>query len=582
MFLGSLNEYQSNSALYAVCDFKWKVCRLLFIGMALLFGALASDTLHAQQQTMPVQQPDPLIQVEYGTHEFRSPITRRTLSPLHMNLTYAPVSHYFYGLLQYEGAPLHRFDLRTGERTFFSLDSIPLTVRRYMEDPSTTDLLFWDWSVGKVYRLTSEGQTTRLDQSFTHRNQYGHAPWIGMDGTIYAFGGYGLFTGKNIVTFFNQNIRSWTLLPISDNSVPPPPQSGALAIPNTDRTLVYIIGRKELYQMNPNVQNQRSGLGIWSLEPRKGQWHYHGQIPWNRSTNVNSSLTMHPSGDFFLMPVIGTNSSSHDIIAYFPLTGRTIALSQLGIRTASSDGIADVFWSDHDQAYYFVHSSWLVQQDEKLLTFNRITIPDPQAFVKAYGSAEVAAAEIPIVRYVFIVLLLTAAIALQWYRKRREILYEEGLQHDEQDGLSDVDSHDDVPTQKVIGSVRTDEIQQDRSIGDGFVCQVTGPDHQGAFRILTRRGIPIFIDTDNEVRLLALLVQKARIQPGTFVSSDEVDALLIPHHPSADYIRRVRNITVNRLSAAFDETGDNDLILKQKMKTDKRKVEYRLSEKVQV
>jgi hypothetical protein len=49
----------------------------------------------------------------------------------------------------------------------------------------------------------------RLDNSFPQRNQYFAAPFV-YDNNIYLFGGYGLFTHKNLITKYNFKIGEWT------------------------------------------------------------------------------------------------------------------------------------------------------------------------------------------------------------------------------------------------------------------------------------------------------------------------------------------------------------------------------------
>ena len=53
---------------------------------------------------------------------------------------------------------------------------------------------------------------------------------------------------------------------------------------------------------------------------------------------------------------------------------------------------------------------------------------------------------------------------------------------------------------------------------------------------------------DSENALMRLLALNLRDHPENYVLSDDIDAPLIPDHPSPDYIRRMRNITVIRLA----------------------------------
>jgi len=530
----------------------------------------------------------PLVHVTYATHTFRLPETIPKTNIVSTSFAYGSQSHQFYARINYDQSPLHRFSMESGEHTSFPVDPMPKTTRLFAEDPSTGGLLFWDESVGQVFTMTQQGEVTRIDDSFTHRNQYGHAPWIDQDGSIYAFGGYGLFTSKSVVTYFSKNRRSWSLLSIHDTTNEPPAQSRALAISDLVRNQVFIVASTRDFNPDPQVNVTNRNLGVWRLITDDGRWEYLSEIPWERNTASQAVDAMHPSGDFFLLPVVLPNTTNGDIIAYFPETRTYIRMGEIGIRTGANDGVFKVFWSDTDQAFYFAHRHWLVSHNVFIITLNRLTIPDPAAFTKAYGQAEIHAQSVPVVRYVFIAVLLLMTIAIHWYRKRRDVLFEEELaekivESDQRPELfvDNSNAEEFSPNNDVAQDAGSADKTSRYSVKAGYDCRVTGPDESGYYHIVSPDGTDIPVESENEIKLLSLLLAHRAINGGRFTSSDEVDALLIPEHPSADYIRRVRNITVKRLSELFDETGTPELLFRRKMKSDKRKVEYRLSEKVQ-
>jgi len=60
----------------------------------------------------------------------------------------------------------------------------------------------------------------RIDKSYLHNNQFDAATFVYKD-EIYFFGGYGLFTTKNILTKFDFKLNEWVLVDISnDNNSP--------------------------------------------------------------------------------------------------------------------------------------------------------------------------------------------------------------------------------------------------------------------------------------------------------------------------------------------------------------------------
>lgn len=64
----------------------------------------------------------------------------------------------------------------------------------------------------------------RIDKSFRHRNQYGAIPFA-KDSTIYLYGGYGLFTFKNILTTYNLKYGEWYSVQMNNHEIIPPSSS---------------------------------------------------------------------------------------------------------------------------------------------------------------------------------------------------------------------------------------------------------------------------------------------------------------------------------------------------------------------
>ena len=98
--------------------------------------------------------------------------------------------------LHIEQVPLFQYNLSTRELKIRDVSTTPRTVRNLGEDPRNGNMLLWDDSIGQVYRLEDTGPPVRIDNAITHRNPYGHTSWIDAEGSIYAYGGYGLFAQK--------------------------------------------------------------------------------------------------------------------------------------------------------------------------------------------------------------------------------------------------------------------------------------------------------------------------------------------------------------------------------------------------
>jgi hypothetical protein len=83
----------------------------------------------------------------------------------------------------------------------------------YLWNEKDHSMLLWDHQVGRVWRWNPfENMVKRLDNSFKHMNQAGHAALVLKDNDIYAYGGYGLWTYKNFMTKFDTTSREWHLL----------------------------------------------------------------------------------------------------------------------------------------------------------------------------------------------------------------------------------------------------------------------------------------------------------------------------------------------------------------------------------
>ena len=71
------------------------------------------------------------------------------------------------------------------------------------------DLNFIERGCGRVLRLV-KNRILRIDHSFSHRNQYDGAVTVFMD-TIYYIGGYGFFTVKDLVTYYDEGLGQWLM-----------------------------------------------------------------------------------------------------------------------------------------------------------------------------------------------------------------------------------------------------------------------------------------------------------------------------------------------------------------------------------
>ena len=74
---------------------------------------------------------------------------------------------------------------------------------------------------GGSVKLFEDGKFTRVDNTYPHRNQHYGCPFLFND-EFYLFGGYGLFTHKNIITKYNNTTGGWSQVQTYGDELPSP------------------------------------------------------------------------------------------------------------------------------------------------------------------------------------------------------------------------------------------------------------------------------------------------------------------------------------------------------------------------
>lgn len=120
----------------------------------------------------------------------------------------------------------------------------------------------------------------RVDNSFLHRNQY-FASTFTYKNKIYFFGGYGLFTYKNILTKYNIQSKEWE--EEETFGVPPSPRRFALSVIVKDD--FYVFGGYEKDEDN-FLQNKGVEPIVWKLHLPSMTWSKIGKF--NSTINSNT------------------------------------------------------------------------------------------------------------------------------------------------------------------------------------------------------------------------------------------------------------------------------------------------------
>jgi hypothetical protein len=106
----------------------------------------------------------------------------------------------------------------------------------------------------------------RLDNSFLHKNQFDAASFV-YKNEIYFFGGYGLFTHKNILTKYDFNMREWVLSKYYSNLNSP---SLASPINFSINENIFLFGGYDF-----NDKNQLESFNekfVWILNAKTKEW----------------------------------------------------------------------------------------------------------------------------------------------------------------------------------------------------------------------------------------------------------------------------------------------------------------------
>ena len=137
---------------------------------------------------------------------------------------------------------------------------------------------------GTVYEFRNDS-IIRIDKSFEHKNQFMASTFV-YKNEIYYFGGYGLFTFKNILTKFDFNTLEWELVKFADYSEIPEPRANSISFVEKDK--LYIIGG---LSDNPNTDitttKSYQTNDIWELNLKSKKWKFLGKINKNLPFNYS-------------------------------------------------------------------------------------------------------------------------------------------------------------------------------------------------------------------------------------------------------------------------------------------------------
>lgn len=196
-------------------------------------------------------------------------------------------------------------------------------------------LVLWNGGVGDVYEWTDgDAALTRIDHSSPHRTQFGHAGFLHpRTGDIHAFGGYGFWYYRNVISRYDRATGEWQLVPLVEDSPQPSPRTDALATywPAGDALFVLggVAGSRADGRQEPNAS---------ALMPTRDLWRYdYSDARWTRLASLPERLAVqrrYPSADPPMGGNLGACSAQDTSRALWFVSGRLSAPSG----TAAQDG----------------------------------------------------------------------------------------------------------------------------------------------------------------------------------------------------------------------------------------------------
>lgn len=161
---------------------------------------------------------------------------------------------------------------------------------------------------GVVLELKNDS-IIRIDNSFLHQNQFG-AFTFDYKNEIYFFGGYGLFTHKNILTKYSFNSKEW--LEVSYNSEEiPSPRNCMFGVVIKDNLYIFGGYTKEKSSSKPIDDNK-----IWCLNLEKLTWSSIGT--YNKEDIENGKIFTAENKIYSIGPQIAQIDLINNRISYFP------------------------------------------------------------------------------------------------------------------------------------------------------------------------------------------------------------------------------------------------------------------------
>jgi hypothetical protein len=448
------------------------------------------------------------------------------------------------------GEDWYRLDLRSRTWTRHAIrNGFDLDRPRWGVVPGTSELLVWDSGIGRVFRVDSDGTATRIDLSFDQKTQFNHLDHIDPDGSIFAIGGTGLHHPKNYAVSYSNASRGWHRLAGLDLISNDPYLHEGLVLndPTSDHLLLFahyalrkghsdqgVLGMDRITGKISVIHPHLTSLGYETAAMFRFQHsatvhtgeHRFGFVRSGREKQIarNFHLTAISFDTYRVADVVGSITNDldprvHHLVLHY---------------SEDDSSLYSVQWSHHSADVISVAVVQRAKVDvdairsalEKGVAPRKETTPERPWHT---GSFYLGGA----------IMLLIGGVLCVLYRRQRPVL---------------------------VQSQATDAVNLEITLSPLCLNGRSWADRFGA-------------DFPLEAKLLELLAEST-LAGEPVVSSDTIDRLLIPKHPSPDYIRKTRNQTRKRLEETLQTlvpATSQPYILTDRDVLDKRKTKMRLN-----
>lgn len=484
---------------------------------------------------------------------------------------------------------LWRYSIQNNTWSFLESLSIDKDINYLAYDSLHNRLLMWDRGVGRVYEWTTKGKVKRIDHSFEQKNQFGHLAWLDPStDNIYAFGGYGLFSYKNFITYFSQSAQEWLLLKLPKSEIRPSPQTQASGVYNANKRILWMIGSASVARSGHILTSKPvNRKALWSFNVNTRHWQRVYILPENISTDTKGldySNKLYPTYiralHLAIFPLIRENNIGNHVIKKQFLAAYDTqhnVFSKLPLQKSYLPDhftLINLFWVKNKKTLYVLGWRYLSDQQLEESVIYRIPLQHlsviksnltDHSFGKPSITSFVPPKHSPFNINGILILVIGfftgGLISYFYFRKHR---YTEMV----------TDSPKTFP-----GNYKNYSTTHKKNIRQSQSRKIT---------IISDKPPQIFLDnqkieidfTDKSEQLLQLLIKRT-LDGKPHILTDEVDQIIWPDYNNLDYVRKLRNKTIEYLESIFQQImpleNDDHYICRRNYIHDQRKIEYYLN-----